>query len=481
MIFRLFVVCVALSMAGVALASTCGKYCFRGSASTVTYDFSVVPCLPAKVLSGATVSVGGVPVVLVGEPVFSCQSDGQLVSLSLRWSVSRRFVWNYQSAEACATVLANLDTISGLYLGSDHSFDGLAILDDAEMSAYQILCSGLGSSAPCSTYTYNSGVIQLSGRAGDKSPCGLNGTTSCGVIVQFTTTNGGNCPAPLNAVTLLDVIVRPDNVPLSSFQPASLEAPALLCSNSQITLSAGGLTMVWPAPASDNSASCAVLMANLGHLAISYASTLNVVFSSTEVWSASGSNVGAALSTPAAGVDTAPVTGLNSNTGADDVPEEPLIEDFVPDTTGNITLPIQPTPYCNIHLPRQNFSLPLGRCCAIFGFINPNPVDIMLATEFQRNWITPGPSINYDNPLNNFFAANTTEPMAFGWIWDCETYKTRRVKWSIRTVTNDNSTRVYERHATISNQMNDCGIMNNTLFELCFPPPPTGYDGPQRR
>ncbi len=479
MIFRLLVVCIALSMTGAALAGTCNKYCFRGSASTVTYDFSVVPCLPAKVLSGTTVSVGGVPVALVGEPVFSCQSDGQLVSLSLRWSVSRRFVWNYQSAEACAAVLSNLDTISGLYLGSDHSFDGLAVLDDADMSSYQILCSGLGSSAPCSTFQYSSGVVQLSGRAGDKSPCGVNGTLTCGIIVQFVTTNGGNCPAPLNQVTSLDVIVRPNNVPLSSFQPDSLLSPTLTCSNSQITLSAGGVTMVWPAPASDNSASCAVLMANIGQLAVSQASSMSVVFSNTESWSASGSNVGAALSTPAAGVDTAPVTGANA--GADDVPEEPLVEDFVPDTTGNITLPITPTVYCNIHLPRQNFSLPRGRCCAIFGFINPNPVDIMIPMEYQRNWITPGPSLNYDNPINTFFAANTTEPMAFGWIWDCETYKSRRSRWSIRTFTNDNSTRVYNRDATAINQMNDCGIMNNTLFELCFPPPPTGYTGPDRR
>jgi hypothetical protein len=499
---RLTLLTLALALlAASATAGACDKYCFRGSMQgPLTYDFAVVPCTPAKVLDGAQVAIGGVPVSLDGmTPVFSCQSDGQLVSLKLQWSVSRRFVWNYQSEEPCSAVLANLNTIAGVYMGSDHQFGAIAVLDDSELSVYQIMCAGLGSGAACASEQYSSGVVQLQGVAGDKSPCGLAGTVACSMVVQFTTPTSGACTAPLNAVSALDVVVRPNNVPLSSYQPSALLGAVLSCENSRVTLAAAGVTIAWPAPASDNSASCAVLMANLGQLAVSEASSITIALSAGEVWTASGAAVGASLAAPAQGVDVAPVvngnSGANSNDegddgddgdddGGDDEPaDEPTIEDFVPDTTGSIKHPITPTIYCNVHLPRLNYTLARGRCCAIFGFINPNPVDVQIELSFQRNWIVGGPSAAVDNPVPEFFAANTTEAAAFGWIWDCETYKTKRATWWLRTFTNDNSTRVFQRHATAVNQMDDCGSipLNNTIYELCFPPPPVGFPDGRRR
>ena len=121
----------ALMVASVA-AGSCSLYCAQGTVQfspsvALAFQLQMVPCTPSRILAVDIRPVGAQSsLVLTGSntPAFSCASNGQLATLTLTFGASRRFAWSYETSDSCATVLANLDTIPGTYVGSNHLYSG---------------------------------------------------------------------------------------------------------------------------------------------------------------------------------------------------------------------------------------------------------------------------------------------------------------------------------------------------------------------
>jgi len=464
----------ALMVASVA-AGSCSLYCAQGTVQfspsvALAFQLQMVPCTPSRILSVDIRPVGAQSsLVLTGSstPTFSCASNGQLATLTLTFGASRRFAWSYETSDSCATVLANLDTIPGTYVGSNHLYSGLQLLDDSDMGAYQVQCAP--TTDACAPLQYSTGVLAFNGRAEDKSACGTNGTTRCSMIVQFTTLGGGDCASQGGlappSVTGLQVIVRPNNVLFSSYNPDALAAATLSCADSVVTLQSEGVRIVWQAP-TDNSASCAVLLANLARLATARASIVSVELSSTEQWVA---YTAPSLALPAALQDTTPVSGAGANTTGETIGDG---GGDVEVSTVFVTKPVRPTLYCNHQWTlAETDGLP-GWCCAVFGFVNPNLVSVSAPVAYGSNYLNPKPHIDSMLPM---FPANTTLPAMMGVSWHCNVGERHFKDYIIKTVATDDSGRIWEFKVTANRERNDCDYTNDpNVYNYCYPPIPTG-------
>jgi len=454
---------LALFAAVAVTANSCNLYCAQGTVQfspsvALAYQLQMVPCAPSRILAVDIRPVGAQSsLVLTGSntPQFSCVSNGQLVTLTLTFGTSRRFAWSYETSDSCASVLANLDTIPGVYVGSNHLYSGIQLLDDSDMGAYQVQCPA--SADACAPLQYSTGVLAFNGRAEDKSACGTNGTARCSMIVQFSTTGGGNCSA-LPAISGLQVVVRPNNVLFTSYNPDALAGAALLCADGALTLQAEGVRIAWPAP-TDNSASCAVLLANLARLATARATSVTIELSQTEVWTSTSAP---SLALPAAQQDTTPVVDNGSGANAEDAP--------VDSETVFVTKPVMPTLYCNHQWTLDETDGISGRCCAVFGFVNPNLVSVSAPVAFGSNFLNPKPHIGSMLPI---FPANTTLPAMVGVSWHCSVGERHFQDYLIKTRATDGSNRVWEFSVTANRERNDCDYTNDpNVYNYCFPPIP---------
>lgn len=469
--------CVLLLAATLARAQLqCGQSCFQGSVlltsqAVISFQFATVPCAPSRVLY-SSVAINGVQVD-TSNAQFTCAKDGIVASLTFAISPSRRLVWNYQSDVTCETILAALDTIQGDFLGSDHMFDGSNMLTDADLSSYQVLCSQQQMLSPCETLNYDSGVFTVYGLAGSKSPCGLTGTRDCQARIVFQTTGRGDCPtgaAP--AVSNFDIYMGPAGTALvafSTFDPDVTEGATLTCSQSRIVLRGGSsantlFEMVWPAPTLNNSATCDTLMRYLSLLGASKATSLEIELlsldqSAAEAWLSNSTTrlpsfVDAATAVPSTGTDGS---------------EDPNSETDPNAETVFITKPVHPFLHCNYKfLKNQTVGLPGDWCCAIYGYKNPNSIQVVIPAMHDENWINPKFITTF--PLATFNAnANVTQ--AFDVVWRCDVYTHHFATWNLKTRADDGSGRVWGREQAVANrERNDCVLPLPPGW--CIPPIP---------
>jgi hypothetical protein len=399
-------------------------------------------------------------------PAFSCATTGALATLTLTFGATRRLAWSYATSDSCASLLASLDTIPGAYMGSNHLYSGMSLLDDSDLGAYQVQCAP--STDACAPLQYSTGVLLFAGRAQDKSACGTNGTTRCSMVVQFSTLGGGSCAdgfAP-PAVTGLQVIVRPNNVLFTSYAPDALSGATLLCADGAITLQAEGVRIAWPAP-TDSAASCTVLLSNLARLATARASSVRVEMSATEVWT---SQSAPSLALPAALQDTAPVAGAGANTTGESVDGPGADSSEVVVEVLAVTRPVIPTLYCNHRWPPADYLNKHGHCCAIFGFVNPNLVSVSAPAAYGSNYLNPKPHIGDQLTV---FPANTTMPAMMAVQWHCNAGERHFQDYIIKTVATDTSGRVWQHSVTANRERNDCDYSNDpNVYNLCLPVAP---------
>lgn len=418
-----------------------GKHCYSGTAmfgqSVMTYSFSVVPSAPAVVLR-PQIMVDGVSLALPKGMGFVCEASGSTLSFAFSYGPGRRFAWNYESEADCATATSDMSTIPGTYLGSDHLFDDIAQLDDDDLSGYEVLCD----SSSCEPVTYNSGFLQFTGLSGNKSPCGLNGTTSCQIAIEFTT--AGNCESiatPRAAVVGLQVIVRPGDVLLTSFRPSTLANPVLLCSGAALSMQSAGVALEFEAPET-NSADCGALLSDLKKLATGRAVSLAVDLGEGEIWEAisTGPALSSRTSVPPP-TTTTTTTGQPGKTGADGGDDMPAQSDMLP---AGIYRPVQPHVYCNHHYGS-------GFCCAVYGYTNPNLVPVVSPAVRGSNFMVP---YSVESQPTTFLA-NRTVDIAFSVVWDCRKYERHMKTWTVHT----NGTRhgvEFRREAVASRYQDNC-------------------------
>jgi len=419
---------VVSTLVAVALGA-CTGYCYTGSTAIdaerqLDFSFTLLPCSPTRVLHSSFVLDGQI-MSISSEPRFVCESSGELAALSVVINTNSRLTWNYETSDPCATVLANL-AMPGTFTGTAHELDGASVLDGADLGEFLTLCS----TETCVPLNYSSGLLTLGGEAIDKSPCGAQGVDTCVMEIVFKTTGECSPGATAAAVYGLDVLVQPDGVKLSAFQPASLANAQLLCSNGELTLQADGVMIVWP-QAADNTADCQTLLADLSTLASRSANMVAVALGDDEMW--------LSQSAPSIRAATAPAASQGNNG------EQPVNPNLVYNAT-SISKPVTPTLNCNVRFDS-------GYCCSVFGYRNPNLVPVIIPRIVGSNWFLPSPHIESGAPMT--FLANTTVDASFAVFWPCHQFIQHFKTWSLKTRANFDY-RVWERQVVSNRERIDC-------------------------
>ena len=432
---------VIAALVSLALAAST-THCYSGSIAVdaerqLDFSFSLLPSAPTRVLHSSFVLDGQI-VGAGAEPKLGCETTGELASISIAFATHSHLTFNFETTDDCATVMANLDS-PGIFKGTAHELDGASVLHGAPLDDFLVRCGD----STCVQLNYTTGPIVLAGEAFAKSPCGAEGVDSCTMEIVFKTT--GECSPGATAATVydVDVFIQPDGVALSSFQPASLANAQLLCANSELTLQADGVMIVYPAP-TDNTADCPSLLADLSVLASRTANLVVVALSDDELWQAQ--------SAPSIRKATTPATGQNDGAGGDDVPVEPTLVN----NASSISRPVMPTLNCSMRYDYDNVNDDpsyKGYCCSVYGYHNPNPVAVVIPRVIGSGWFLPATHVYGFEPIT--FPANTTVDAAFGVIWPCHQFIQHFKTWSLKTRANFDN-RVWERQVVANRERQDC-------------------------
>ena len=412
----------------------CALRCYAGTVewsndTKLDYSFSVLPCAPVTVVDATLTDDDD----HVAQPVFGCQSSEHVVSVTLDHAHTH-LEWRYQSDSTCEQVLSSLDTIPGVFLGTDHrQGDALAQRDGDSLESAQRLCE-----RQCDVCV-DSGVIATTGRAGAKSPCGEEGTDECDMHVQW---HGDMCTGQ---VTSLEVYVGDDVVPLSAYQPDALVGAMLSCDNGQITVESQGLLLQYAAPAQHN-ADCGAILTRINPLATGPLVQAIVKLSDIEMWSARAGRTLAGTETRCAEM-TAPMAPKRASSAEDGAPAPVTAQDEDRPSAESDIPPVRLPVHVFVNCSRRSE----GQCCSVFGYRNPNAESLNVPPARPHNYFVPSPSTRSQI---SFFQANTTDPSAFAVTWDCPEYKRHKLRWvlDLPSETRD----AWRRTADATRERNDC-------------------------
>lgn len=442
---------VLLALLAVGASASCEKFCYAGEMSVgatgkdkLSYSFTILPCEPARVLRPVFKLNGKEISMPATGAKYVCKSFDGIAKLGVEFGIGRGLVWNYQTTESCDEINSNLNTINGVYSGSDHSFDDSGMLGDEDLTSHQIQCDD----SSCVAIDYASGDLQFAGLALDKSPCGDEGNTECTMNIQFQTK--GACNGALSAeVTGLQVVMQPGNVLLSSYQPTALLDAKLNCFNQQLTLQSAGVSVSYGTP-TDNAADCQTLLSDLSLLATARATEAVLLLDNGEMWTA---DFAPSISNSAA--------TSNGGSNTDDLPSQPHTE-AVNDT--RIRRAIEPNVFCQA---RKDIGNRHSLCCTVFGFTNPNYAAIQINKTNHDNFINPRPDV-VNSAQPTMFPAATTVTTSFGHEWDCTKTLSHQVHWTVKT-RGTNPRTVFQREAVSYRERNDCGSTIAATYCPSFP------------
>lgn len=429
---RVLLVVAALIAAALA-TERCALRCYAGTvdwhdtnSSSLDFSFSVLPCQPVVVVS-ATLSddTSDQPRL----PNFGCISSEHVVSIMLDHEQTH-LEWRYQTDSTCEQVLGSLDTVPGTFLGTEHRIDGTDLVEESGSSLedLQKLCE------PTCDVCIDSSVFSATGRASDKSPCGEKGTKECAMRVQW---HGNTCTG---AISSFDVFVGDDHVPLSAYQPSAVEGAQIRCQDGAVTVETEGVMLSYAAPELHNG-DCTSIMGNINPLAGGKLERALIQLSSNEMWTATSGRTLAGSEIPCETMSA---------------PQPPKYED--PQSNSG-TAETAPIPIAKAIVPFVNCSRRTeGVCCSVFGYHNPNGVEVTVVAGKSHNYFVPGPSVR-SQPST--FAANSTETAAFSVAWDCPQFERHKLRWilDIPSIEQDS----WYRSVDAVRERNDC---SDEMYEL---------------
>lgn len=442
------VIVCALLVVAVRADERCVARCFASSvewsaASTLDYEFALLPCDRAQPLISARFGDDDDAATAGDTPAFGCVAQEGEVALSLS-AGDVHLEWRYRTAALCEEVLAAIDTIPGEFVGTRHAHGELVQEDGASLGDVQLAqCT----EAACEPQCFALEPVVAVGVAGDKSPCGAAGTAECRVRVLAAVN-----PCDGGVVEKLDVLVGADEVPLHVYRPAALDGAQLSCVDGALQLASDGL-MVTFEPA-DRAADCETLVQRLPTLASGRLSVLVLDLDNGEQWTLDASDSTSQDDDSAA--ETAPLSLAASAVECVEIAPARLneLDDGVLDSLGGVHIasvtpvphPITPLINCSMHLANDY-------CCTVFGYHNPNPGPVTLAAGKPGNFFIPAP---VDQGQETVLAANTTVPDAFSVIWHCPEYERHKLRWVLQVPAEGRHT--WRRSVDAWRERQDCSL-----------------------
>jgi len=398
--------CVAaLLLCGAAVcAQDCSRHCFSGAldfgadvGESVEFNFGFVPC--TQTLSGH------IDQVLLEQFVCNEAANQTLDIVFQSQPDALPFYalhWIYDAGNAtCAELLAGGLDVSGLtLLEARHLAMPTPLLTNttasASLAAFERVCL-----QDCEPRCFAL-PLELTGAAGESSPCGLAGATQCSATLTFTLTP---CTGVISG---FDVLLGPSAASLAAYDPARLGDVELSCADGALALSAVGVFVEWSAVG----AACDALLDNIGTTAIGQVQQAMVVLGADdEAWSSTLAQ-GAQTALALAACEDPAAAAANATDG----------DDAFADHTRPVRKPVVPTLACNAHLPGH-------RCCAVFGYRNPGTKGTYVPRREGRNWFLPEP---HNRDQRAYFHSDTEDEESFSVFWDCDPFERTMLKWTLR-------------------------------------------------
>jgi len=434
--------CVLLALfAAVCAAQRCGLRCYSDTVewddqTSLQFAFSVIPCAPVVVVVVVQATLTDDETVL---PEFGCVAAEHIVSVTLDHG-DTHLEWRYETESSCEQVLGSLDTIPGVFLGTNHRQGATHTqYDGAPLEASQRLCE-----RECDICV-DSTSIKATGHAGSKSPCGPEGVVGCELRVQW---HANTCTGQL---TSLDVFLGSDAIPLSVFQPDALLGAQMRCDDGIITIESQGVLLEWHAPDRHN-ADCTSIVGLVQPLANGLLKQVMVQLGDDEMWS---SSKGSSLAATKTLCDTmnAPMPSVRPEPAAETEPTAPVVHS---NSVVPVGLPVDVFVHCSRRSNRTN-------CCTVYGYRNPNPSVVSAPTEAPYNYFVPNPATRTQPGA---FLANTTVETAFSVLWDCPEYERHKLRWVLQLPAENRTT--WRRIADGVRERNDCS--DQEYVEWCIRP-----------
>lgn len=429
---RLALLVVFAAVAALA-TQRCDLRCYSGTVewgngTSLDYSFSLLPCQPVVVVEAALTDD------TARTPTFDCASSEHVVSIVLDHG-DTHLEWRYETDSSCEQVLSSLDTIPGVFLGTNHRRAGTthAKQDGASLEEAQRLCE-----RRCEVCV-DTGVILARGSAGEKSPCGAEGTDECAMRVQW---RGDVCTSTLGA---FEVFVGTDVVPLSAYQPDAMLGAALSCNDDgRITVESQGVMLEYGAPELHNG-NCEAMWSRVNPLASGSLKQAMVQLSADEMWTATQ---GRSLAGSEVYCDAmeAPLPPVREDDG-DNKPAASSSGATEDGTSGETVPPVGLPVDVFVNCSRRR----AGQCCTIYGYRNRNPVEITAAAVAPYNYFIPSPATRSQVSV---FQANTTQTAAFAVQWECPEYERHKLRWVLDLPAENRSS--WRRTADGARERNDC-------------------------